>query len=228
MSAPLIVSAELVALERRKLERADPMRERRAADFESGVAITKPARSAEPQQRLRGKGRYRPESPEGAARRARRRALGGSGVMPHRLRSLFTEGERAALCVVAGEVQQMGRCKLPIGAIAARAGVSRTTVQNAVRRAVALKLVSVRQRRVDRLRNLPNTIEVISTEWQMWIDRGPWRQWGIGYKFAKILYPTKSRTQQTHREERVPWKREGQVIPWIAELARQQGLPMRK
>jgi DNA-binding MurR/RpiR family transcriptional regulator len=45
----------------------------------------------------------------------------------------FTPGEQAALAVVAREVQARQVCVLPIDAIAALAGVSRSTVKNALR-----------------------------------------------------------------------------------------------
>jgi hypothetical protein len=45
----------------------------------------------------------------------------------------FTEGEAAALRVIAGEVKHHGVCGFPIDKITTLAGVGRTTVQNAVR-----------------------------------------------------------------------------------------------
>ena len=53
--------------------------------------------------------------------------------MPDDIRCHYTEGERAVLCVVAGEVKRQGISDLSIDEIAARAGVSRTTAQNALR-----------------------------------------------------------------------------------------------
>jgi hypothetical protein len=47
----------------------------------------------------------------------------------------FTTGELAVLRIVGDEVRQHGACALYIDAIAARAGVCRTTAQNAIREA---------------------------------------------------------------------------------------------
>lgn len=54
-------------------------------------------------------------------RRHRKRMLGGSSALPDTMRHHYTEGERAALCVVAGEVKRQGVCDLSIDDIADRA-----------------------------------------------------------------------------------------------------------
>jgi DNA-binding transcriptional MocR family regulator len=58
---------------------------------------------------------------------------------------------------------------LPIDAIAALAGVSRTTVQNALRAAKALGLIFARERRRLGLPSLTNVLRVISPEWAAWL-----------------------------------------------------------
>ena len=67
--------------------------------------------------------------------------------MPPALAARFTTGELAALAVIARQCQRGGICTLPIDAIAALAGVSRTTVQNALRAAKAQGLIFARERR---------------------------------------------------------------------------------
>ena len=99
MTTAIKISSELSALMRRKLGRHDPHVERRTAAFEAGVARTKPRRGE------RVVKRYRPRSPDREASRNRRRMLGGGGALPHNIRWHYTEGERAVLCVVAGEAQ---------------------------------------------------------------------------------------------------------------------------
>jgi hypothetical protein len=58
--------------------------------------------------------------------------------LPADLRHHYTEGQRSALCIIAGQVNSRGLCELPIDQIAALAGVGRTTVQNTIRLARCL------------------------------------------------------------------------------------------
>src|SRR5215217_194765 len=77
----------------------------------------------------------RPRTPESLARR--RRWVAG-GLLPPQLASRFTAAETAVLAVIAAEVVRHGRCTLTVGHVAALAGVSETTVRNALREARAL------------------------------------------------------------------------------------------
>jgi DNA-binding transcriptional MocR family regulator len=118
--------------------------------------------------------------------------LARGGHMPPDVRTCYTEGEASALTIIAREVQHHGVCDLPIDKIAALAGVSRTTVQNALREARRRGHVTVEQRPVKGRKSLTNLIRVASPEWIAWLRRGP----SIGFKTLppKILPPTK-----THR-----------------------------
>lgn len=107
------------------------------------------------------------------AARARRRMLGGSAIMPPQLRCLFTEGERAVLAIVAGEIKHSGNCDLAIDAIGALAGVCRTCVQGALHEAKRLGLIKVTERRRPGAKSLTNIIVVVSLEWTAWLRRGP-------------------------------------------------------
>ena len=105
--------------------------------------------------------------------------------MPPAIQARFTGGEAAALAVVLCEIARSGRCALPVGAIAARAGVCATTVRNALREARKLALVAVEARRMAYDRSLPNIITVISRDLALWIRtrarveaRGGWVQNG--------------------------------------------------
>ncbi len=136
--------------------------------------------------------RLRPVSPDREASRKRRRTWGGGGGMPDCIRHEYTEGERAALCVVAQEVKRGGSCDLPIDRIAAVAGVSRTTVQNAIRKAKRRLHVTVEERPRPGRKNLTNVITIIAREWLGWLKRS------IGFK---RLYPTKTENTKTSLSE---------------------------
>lgn len=111
----------------------------------------------------------------------RRRRLAASGPMPPALASMFTCGELAVLRIVADEMRDSGGCDRSLGELAARAGVGRTTAQNAIRRAAREGLLSVRERPQIGRRNLPNVVTVVSREWLLWIERGRARE-PIGFK----------------------------------------------
>lgn len=128
-------------------------------------------------------------SPDRAASVRRRRQLGGSSSMPDTIRHHYTEGQRAALAVVSGEVKHHGVCDLPIDRIAAVAGVSRTTVQNALREARALGHIFVEARPRPGQKNLTNLVRIVSGEWMGWLKRGPSLTRSIGFK---TIHPTKN------------------------------------
>jgi hypothetical protein len=117
--------------------------------------------------------RRRLTSEERTKRRQRKRVLGGSSVLPDTLRHHYTEGERAVLCIVAGEVKRHGLCDLSIDEIADRAGTGRTTCQNAFHEARRLGHVEITERPQRGAKNLPNVVKVVSREWLAWIKRGP-------------------------------------------------------
>ncbi len=80
--------------------------------------------------------------------------------------------------IIADEVRQHGSCSIHIDAIAARAGVSRSTVQRALREAQQLGLIVVQERRRAGQKSLTNIVRVISQEWRSWLrlaDKGGWR-----------------------------------------------------
>jgi hypothetical protein len=111
----------------------------------------------------------------------RRRRWAASGWLPPSLAARFTLAELAVLSLVAAETQKRGGCRLPIGHLAAVAGVSKSTVRNAVREAQKLGLLTVEERRLAAWRNDSNIIRIISPEWTAWLRLA--RQRG-GYKFV--------------------------------------------
>jgi hypothetical protein len=103
---------------------------------------------------------------------ARRRHLAASGPMPPALACKFTVSELAVLRIVGDEVRQHSHCARCVDEIAARAGVCRRMVQNALREAARLGLLTVQERRREGRRNLPNVVRIVSKEWTSWLGRG--------------------------------------------------------
>src|SRR3954470_1310817 len=87
----------------------------------------------------------RPRSP---ASMERRRRWAASGCLPPAIAARFTLAEQSALAVVAAENRKRGDCRLTNKEIADVAGVSTTSVKNALRAARALGLISVEERRL--------------------------------------------------------------------------------
>ncbi|MGU3496291.1 hypothetical protein ACLBXM_19805 [Xanthobacteraceae bacterium A53D] len=205
---------------------ADRLSDDDAQSLAECVAQRRPVRSADihvnPIKTMAGrlgsifKPRQRPRSPDRQASRDRRRNLGGSGALPSPLRSLYTEGQRAVLCIVAGEVDRHGRCDLPIDQIAALAGVGRTTVQTAMHEARRLGHIRITVRPQRGRKNLPNVVEIISPEWLLWLKRGAKGRRAIGSNSpipAKKVSPTKNKDilqGRTYRTERPHMDEEGE------------------
>jgi hypothetical protein len=116
--------------------------------------------------------------------------LGGSGCMPSKMGMMFTEGERAVLCIVASEVKSKGSCDAAIDAIAARAGVCRTTAQNALHEGRRLGIITVTERPRRGMRSLTNIVRICSREWLNWIQRAPSAARFIGSNPVKKVNPT--------------------------------------
>jgi hypothetical protein len=140
--------------------------------------------------------RRRPRSHDRQASQDRRRMLAGAAAMPPNMRGAYTQGESAAIAVILGEIKRQGVCDLPIDAIAALAGVARSTIQNALRVARRLAHLRVTERRQRGAKNLPNLIEIASPELRAWVARGPSAHRATGFKTStavKNLSSTKSK-----------------------------------
>lgn len=151
-----------------------------------------PAKGMRPRILSMFKPRQRPRSPDRKASRDRRRMLGGGGNMPPALRVQFTEGQRAVLAIVSGEVKHHGQCDLPLDRIAALSGVCRTTVQTTLHEARRLGLISIKSRPQRCRRSLTNVVNILSSEWLTWLKRGPAAHRPTGSKTLKMVNPTKS------------------------------------
>ena len=141
----------------------------------------------------RGPARRRQRSPDRQASIERRRRLVASGPLPPPLAARFTWGEQAVMRIIGDECRAHGQCTLHIDTIAARAGVHRTTVQNALREGQGrgpvpnAPIISVQERRRAGQRSLTNVIRVISREWWDWLHKGPSRPAiGVGSKCTPI------------------------------------------
>ena len=151
-------------------------------------------------------------SPDRQASIERRRRLVASGPLPPPLAARFTWGEVAVMRIVGDECRAHGQCTLHIDAIAARAGVHRTTVQNALREAQGrgevpnTPIISLTERRRAGQRSLTNIIRIVSREWRDWLHRGPARSpMGVG---SKRTAAEKSSTTDTDLflRGRPPWE----------------------
>ncbi len=157
----------------------------RARFYESGKG-TKPATQAYQRQAaalaaekvLKQTRRRRPTTEERLKEIGRRRTWAGGGNLPPNIRASYSEAERAALAVIADQCRRKGFCDLCIDEIARLAGVGRTSVQNAIRKARSNERshLSVRERPQQSGKSLTNIIKIICGSWLGWIGRA------IGFK----------------------------------------------
>lgn len=122
--------------------------------------------------------RQRVTSEERSKEIQRRRKWASGGSMPPEIRACYSEAERAALSVIADRCRKKGFCDMCLDEIARIAGVGRTSVQNAIRKARSKGLahISVRERPQTIGKHLTNIIKIVSQSWRGWIMRA------IGFK----------------------------------------------
>jgi hypothetical protein len=168
-----------------------------------------------PSSASRPPARRRQRSPDRQASIERRRRLVASGPLPPALAARFTWGEVAVMRIVGDECRAHGQCTLHIDAIAARAGVHRTTVQNALREAQGRgeqtypPLISVQERRRAGQRSLTNIIRIVSKEWSDWLRKGPRRSsMGVGSKRTPAEKSSTTDTSEKARKSDAPSRRE--------------------
>ena len=151
--------------------------------------------------------------PRSSASMERRRAWTASGWMPPAIAARFTMGEAAALSVIIAEAAKAGRCGLPIGAIAGRAGVCATTVRNALREARRLGLVTVEERRLSYARSLPNLVTIASRELALWVRTRARVEWqGGGCKI--VVTTTNHSFPSDARPPSSAWNKGNQGREW--------------
>ena len=140
-------------------------RDLRGRGEERAAGLQKPACS----RPTRFPPRRKQVSPDPARSRQRRRILAASGAMPPALAAKFTQGELAALAIVAGEVREHGVCDRSYAEIGARAGVDRSLARRAVKLAARYRLLSVELRPRRGQKHLTNILRVVSAEWRSWL-----------------------------------------------------------
>jgi hypothetical protein len=158
----------------------------------------------------------RQRTPDRQASIERRRRLVASGPLPPTLAARFTWGEVAVMRIIGDECRAHGACSLHIDAIAARAGVHRTTVQNALREAQGRgevpgpPLVTVQERRRKGQRSLTNIIRIVSREWSDWLRKGRHRPaTGVGSNCTTDKKLSSTDTSKKERKSDAPGRREG-------------------
>jgi hypothetical protein len=165
---------------------------RRPLGYRTAPGHTKPLGKVAGRLHGRFTSRQRQRSPDRRASRDRRRTLGGSSALPDNLRHHYTEGQRAVLCIVAGEVKHHGICDLPIDKTAALAGVCRTTVQTTLHEARRLGHITITERPQPGRKSLTNIVQINSPEWRAWLRRGPSAYRPTGSKIVKMVSTTKN------------------------------------
>jgi hypothetical protein len=138
--------------------------------------------------RLVGFTKARPKlqrSPDKQASIERRRRLAACWPLPPRLAGHFTLSEQAALRVVADDLKRHGICTKFVTQIAAIAGTCRTVVKNALRKARALRLLTVEERRRCGQRSLTNVVKFLCQSWRQW----------IAAKRGGVIFPTTTHNQ---------------------------------
>ena len=118
--------------------------------------------------------------------------------------------------IVGDECRAHGCCTLHIDAIAARAGVHRTTVQNALREAQGRgevpgsPIITVQERRRKGQRSLTNIIRIVSREWSDWLRKGRHRPaTGVGSNCTTDKKLSSTDTSKKERDAAAPSRREG-------------------
>ena len=176
-----------------EMEALDEVAQARREAIQTRRTETRPKPRTAPSGTPRASARRPQRSPDRQASIERRRRLVASGPLPPPLAARFTWGEQAVMRIIGDECRAHGQCTLHIDTIAARAGVHRTTVQNALREGQGrgpvpnAPIISVQERRRAGQRSLTNVIRVISREWWDWLHKGPSRPAiGVGSKCTPI------------------------------------------
>jgi hypothetical protein len=111
-------------------------------------------------------------SPNRQASLLRRREHVATHSLPPHLARQYTLGHNAVLRIVADEWLAHGVCDRSQNELAARAGVSRKVVKQAIRFAERDELIAVQRRPRSGRKHLTNIIRIIKHEWITWLRHG--------------------------------------------------------
>lgn len=189
--------------------RAGPLSSATEIAYGSGLAYTEPVKRPINglSKALPGFGKYGfhwrlYSSERRALAHGGRRVRGGDGRLPAHIRQHYSEGERAALSVVAEQVQRFGECRLYIAHIARIARVGVRTVNYALAKAKAMVHLVVEADRPRGSRtNRANRIIVGDISWKKWIGARRSRSVKPACKEAQS-YEMIGRTDRSGQEER--------------------------
>lgn len=141
--------------------------------------------------------------PIGADSLPRRRRLSRETFVHPQDTGELTNGEMAVLTVVTEEILKGGRCELPVGKLAALAGISRRWAQHALAKLSALLFVTVERRPGTRRRHDTNVVALhptrqalkarLATVKTWWKGRGA--LWGIG---RSLVHATRLKMDMRH------------------------------
>jgi hypothetical protein len=132
-----------------------------------------PAPSAPAAQLRLSLPRYKTSPEERERRRLQRSRTSRNGAIPHFVGGQLTLTEQAVLAVVGEEVRRKGFCALVYETIGSRAGCSRDAVRKTIRKARAIGLISIEERRRGWMSDA-NIIRVIDRAWSRWLLRKPY------------------------------------------------------
>ncbi len=110
-------------------------------------------------------------SPDKIASLERRQRLARTSPVPPDLVDQFTQGEHAVITVVAGEIARAGACTWCLDRIAAVAGVCKTLVREALRKARNVGLLFSIERRRRGQKSLANIVRVLRRASGAWLQR---------------------------------------------------------
>src|SRR3954447_11416358 len=119
-----------------------------------------------PQKPIQRRLGSRPRTP---ASMERRRRWAAPRALPPARACRFTTAETAVLAVIAAENRKRGDCRLTNKEVADVAGVSITSVKNALRAARALNLLAIEERRLSAFRNASNMVRIVDPSWRAWL-----------------------------------------------------------
>lgn len=160
----------------------------------------------------------RPRIPVRSEALRRRRMIAAAGLLPPNLAWYFRPSEQTVMAIIADAIRAKGYCDLFIVEICERACVSRKTVQNTIRMAQQMFLLSCELRPVKGRgkKHRANVLRCVSLEWREWLKKRKGRV-TEGWSGTPV-HPYKNLQEQEGLSEGMPSLSEshaGQDSRWI-------------